>query len=57
MHLMMTSRGQQKNKYTTKATAAWMNVYNTWAKHKGEVLETEKVEPKTLDEILHFFQN
>ena len=28
---------------------------HTWAKDSGEVLEIEKEEPKTLDEILHFF--
>ena len=33
----------------------WMNVYHTWAKRRGEVLEIEKVKPKKLDEILHFF--
>ena len=44
---------KSKNKNTTKATAKWMNVYHTWAKHKGEVLEIGKLEPKKLDEILH----
>ena len=34
-----------------------MIVYHTWAKHGGEVLEKEKVEPKKLDEILHFLRN
>ena len=24
---------KSKNKNTTKATATWMNVYQTWAKH------------------------
>ena len=38
----------------TKATATWMNVHHIWAKQRGEALETEKVEPKKLDEILHF---
>ena len=28
---------------------------HTWAKDSGEVLQIEKEEPKTLDEILHFF--
>ena len=33
-----------------------MNVYHTWAKPRGEVLELKKVESKKLDEILqHFF--
>ena len=33
-----------------------MNVYHTRIKHRGEVLEIEKVEPKKLGEILeHFF--
>ena len=27
----------------------------TWAKHRGEVLEIEKVEPKKPDQILHIF--
>ena len=44
---------KSKNKNTTKATAKWMNVYHTWAKQKGEVLEIGKLEPKNLDEILH----
>ena len=45
-----------KNKNTTKATAMWMNLHHTWAKHRGEVLDIEKVEPKKFDEILqHFF--
>ena len=35
-----------KNESTTKAAATWMNVYHTWVKHRGEVLEIEKVEPK-----------
>ena len=47
---------KSKNKNTTKATATRMNVYHTWVKHRGEVLEIEKVEPKKLDQILrHFF--
>ena len=46
---------KSKNKNATKATATWMNVY-TWAKHRGQVLEVEKVEPKKLDKFLqHFF--
>ena len=46
---------KSKNKNTTKATATWMNLYHTLAKHRREVLEIEKVEPKKLDEILHYF--
>ena len=34
-----------------------MIVYHTWAKPGGEVFEKEKVEPKKLDEILHFLRN
>ena len=34
-----------------------MIVCHTWAKPGGEVLEKEKVEPKKLDEILHFLRN
>ena len=45
---------KSKNENMTKATATWMNVHHTWAKQRGEALETEKVEPKKLDEILHF---
>ena len=46
---------KSKNKNTTKVTVTWMNVYHTWAKHRGEVLEIVKLEPKKLDKILHFF--
>ena len=42
---------KSKNKNTTKTTVTWMNLYHTWAKHRGKVLEIEKVEPKKLDEI------
>ena len=46
-----------KTKNMTKAPATWMNVYHTWAKHKGGMLEIEKVEPKKLDKNLkHFFR-
>ena len=45
---------KSENKSTTKAAATWMNVCHVWAKHKGEVLEIEKEEPKNLDKILHF---
>ena len=27
---------KSKNTNTTEATAPWMSVYQTWAKHKGE---------------------
>ena len=46
---------KSKNKNTTKVTATWMNVYQTWAKHRAEVLEIVKLEPKKPDKILHFF--
>ena len=46
---------KSKNKNTTEATGTWRNVYLTWVKHRAEVLERKKVEPKKLDEILHFF--
>ena len=46
---------KSKNENTTKASATWMNVYHTCAKHRGEMLEMEIVEPKKLDEILHCF--
>ena len=45
---------KSENKNTTKAAATWMNVYHVWAKHKGEVLEIEKEEPKNLYKILYF---
>ena len=49
---------KSKNKQMAKATAACMNVYHTWAKPRGEVLELEKVESKKLDEVLqHFLRN
>ena len=32
-----------------------MNVYHTWVKHRGEVLETKKVGPKKLNKIVQFF--
>ena len=46
---------KSKNKKMTKVTDACMNVYHTWAKPRGEVLELEKVESKKLDEILQYF--
>ena len=33
---------KSKNKNTTEATALWMSVYQTWAKHKGEYLKSKK---------------
>ena len=33
---------KSKNKITTKVTATWRNVYHTWVKHRGEVLEIKK---------------
>ena len=44
---------KSKNKNTTKATE-FMNVHYTCSKHRGELLEEEKVEPKILEQILHF---
>ena len=52
MHLMMESRSwwdKSENKNTTKATATCVS------KHRGEVLEIEKVEPRKPDQILHIF--
>ena len=40
---------KSRNNNPAKVTATWMNVYHT------EKLEIQKVEPKKLDEILHFF--
>ena len=37
---------KSKNKNTTKATAACINLYHIWAKPRGEVLELAKVETK-----------
>ena len=54
--LVMMKSGKVGNKNTTKATATWMNVYHTWAKHKREVLEIEKAEPKKLHSQ-HFLRN
>ena len=47
---------KSKNKNTTKATVTWMSVYHTWAKHRGEVLKIEKVEPKNLTKF-YFLRN
>ena len=44
---------KSKNKNTTKTTE-FMNVYHTCSKHRGELLEEEKVEPKKLEQFLHF---
>ena len=35
----------------------WMNVYHTWVKHRGEVIEIEKVEPKNFYNIFATFFN
>ena len=35
-----------KNKNMNKATSTLMNGCHTWVKHRGELLETEKVEQK-----------
>ena len=40
---------KSENKNTTKATATCVS------KHRGEVLEIEKVEPRKPDQILHIF--
>ena len=34
-----------------------MNVYHTWVKHRGEVIEIEKVEPKNFYNIFATFFN
>ena len=43
-----------KNKNMNKAKTTLMNGCHTWVKHRGELLETEKVEQKKkkLDQIL-----
>ena len=57
MHPMIKFRSlwRVRNKNTTKVTTTWMNMYHTWSKHRGEVLEIAKVERKKLEETFYFF--
>ena len=48
---------KSKNKNTTKLTATWRNVYHTWVKHRGEVLEIKKLGPKNLTKFYNFLRN
>ena len=44
-----------KNPNTVKSTSFWLNVWETWCKHKNIVNKIEENEPEKLNKVLETF--